>query len=180
MQVRLLLCTPYFVQIAAFCQGERRLRPTRTHYCRPALHRRPMPAVPTPRRTASPLWLSWLLGGQCHEIFCFMFFHESSSPKPLIITLRSFQIFLKFAEIFTSQGAPPVSTTLVANFQLVSTTPEVNLPLVPGGDVEQVMGTISDCFTSKQQIVNGKPNRVSRKDSRIPKPASSFPNRVNT
>ncbi len=26
------------------------------------------------------------LKGQCHEIFCFCFFHESGSPKPLIIT----------------------------------------------------------------------------------------------
>jgi hypothetical protein len=35
--------------------------------------------------------------------------------KPLIIALGSFQIFQKFAEIFASQGAPPVSTTLAAN-----------------------------------------------------------------
>jgi hypothetical protein len=38
------------------------------------------------------------LKGQCHEI-----------------TLGSFRIFQKFAEIFASQGAPPVSTTPVAN-----------------------------------------------------------------
>jgi hypothetical protein len=45
-----------------------------------------------------------------------VFFHESFSPKPLKITLGSFRIFLNFAEIFASQGAPPVSTTPVANF----------------------------------------------------------------
>ena len=46
------------------------------------------------------------LKGQCREIFCFMFFYKSSFPKPLKITLGSFRFFRKFAEIFTSQGAP--------------------------------------------------------------------------
>jgi hypothetical protein len=32
---------------------------------------------------------------QCHEIFCYGFFHESSSPKFLKITLGSFRIFSK-------------------------------------------------------------------------------------
>jgi hypothetical protein len=45
-----------------------------------------------------------------------VFFHESFSPQPLKITLGSFRIFLNFAELFASQGAPPVSTTPVANF----------------------------------------------------------------
>jgi hypothetical protein len=43
-------------------------------------------------------WQNRFLGslkGQCHEIFCFRFFHESPSPKPLIITLGSFRIFSK-------------------------------------------------------------------------------------
>ncbi len=35
------------------------------------------------------------LKGQCHEIFCFRFFQESHSPKPLIITIGSFRIFSK-------------------------------------------------------------------------------------
>jgi hypothetical protein len=38
------------------------------------------------------------LKGQCHEIFCFRFFHESSSPKPLKTTLGnlgSFRFFLQ-------------------------------------------------------------------------------------
>ena len=60
---------------------------------------------------------SFYLKGQCHEFFCFRFFHESSSPKPLKITLVHFKFFFqKFAKIFASQGAPPVSTTPVANF----------------------------------------------------------------
>ncbi len=36
-----------------------------------------------------------LVKGQCNEIFRFLIFHESSSPKPLKITLGSFRIFSK-------------------------------------------------------------------------------------
>jgi hypothetical protein len=60
------------------------------------------------------------LKGQCHEIFSFRFFHESSSSKPLKITLGTFQIFWrKFVHIFASQGAPPVST--IANLAASTT-----------------------------------------------------------
>ncbi len=52
----------------------------------------------------------------CHEIFC--------------ITLGPFQFFCKFAEIFASQVAPPVSTTPGAKLTPVSTTPAANLPPV--------------------------------------------------
>ncbi len=44
------------------------------------------------------------------------FFHESASPQAQTIPLGPFRIFQKFAEIFASQGALPVSTTTVANF----------------------------------------------------------------
>jgi hypothetical protein len=33
------------------------------------------------------------LKGQCHEIFCFWFFHELVSPEPQSIPLGPFQIF---------------------------------------------------------------------------------------
>ncbi len=36
--------------------------------------------------------------GQCHEIFASGFFHESSLPKPLKITLGSFHIFSKICK----------------------------------------------------------------------------------
>jgi hypothetical protein len=39
--------------------------------------------------------LKTMLKGTVSEIFCFRFFHESPSPKPLIITLESFRIFSK-------------------------------------------------------------------------------------
>ena len=41
-------------------------------------------------------------------------------PSPRVFHLDRFEYFRKFAEIFASQGAPPVSTTLVANLPLVS------------------------------------------------------------
>ncbi len=73
-----------------------------------------------------------VLKGQCHEIFASGFFRASSSPKPLIIALLSFQIFFqKLAEIFASPGATPVSMTPVANLPpipLVSLIPAANLP----------------------------------------------------
>jgi hypothetical protein len=48
--------------------------------------------------------------------------HESVSPQLRSIPLGQFQIFQKCAEIFASQGAPPVSTKLVANLPPISTT----------------------------------------------------------
>ena len=50
------------------------------------------------------------------SFFASGFFHESVSPQPQSIPFRPFRIFRKFAEIFASQGAPPVWTTPVANF----------------------------------------------------------------
>jgi hypothetical protein len=43
--------------------------------------------------TFSLLGVIEAIKGQCHEIFCFRFYHESSFPKPLKITLGSFHIF---------------------------------------------------------------------------------------
>ncbi len=62
--------------------------------------------------------------------FFFRFFLETSSPKPLKITLGSFKSFGKFADIFTSQGAAPVSVTPVENFSPVSATGVANFPPV--------------------------------------------------
>jgi hypothetical protein len=55
-------------------------------------------------------------GTESRDFLLQVFFHESPFPKPLKIMLGSFRIFRKFAEIFASQGAPPVSTTPVAIF----------------------------------------------------------------
>jgi hypothetical protein len=49
----------------------------------------------TSEESQSVVLLLHFLKGQCHEIFCFSFFHESVSPKPLIIPIGLFQIFFK-------------------------------------------------------------------------------------
>jgi hypothetical protein len=40
-------------------------------------------------------------------------------PSPRVFHLDRFEFFRKFAEIFASQGAPPVSTTPAANFSTI-------------------------------------------------------------
>ena len=81
------------------------------------------------------------LKGQCHEIFASGFFHESPSPKPLILTLGSSQIFSKIrGDIRNSRCTtgvndtggklPPVSTTPAANLPPVSTTPLANFATI--------------------------------------------------
>ncbi len=58
---------------------------------------------------------SFLLKGQCHEIFDLSFFHVSVSakPRPWVSPWVCFNFFQKFffflLEIFSAQGAPPVS-----------------------------------------------------------------------
>jgi hypothetical protein len=70
-----------------------------------------------------PVEINIFKGTVSERFFASGFFHESPSPKPLIITLGSFR---KFAEIFACQGAPPVSLTPVANLPPVSTTSAAN------------------------------------------------------
>jgi hypothetical protein len=53
------------------------------------------------------------------RFFASGFFHESVSPDPRVFRLDHFEFFRKFAKIFASQGAPPVSATLVANFYTI-------------------------------------------------------------
>jgi hypothetical protein len=49
-----------------------------------------------------------------------------NTPRPRVLHLDRFEFFRKFAEIYASQGAPPVSTTPVANLPPVSATPAAN------------------------------------------------------
>ncbi len=77
------------------------------------------------------------------RFFASSFFHRSPFPKPLIITLGSFQIFSKICgdilksrrttgvndtggKFATSGNLQPVVTTLAANLPPVSTTPAAN------------------------------------------------------
>jgi hypothetical protein len=64
------------------------------------------------------------LKGQCHEIFLLLvFFMNQFPPSPRVFHLDRFKFFQKFAEIFASQGAPPVSMTPAAKLPPVSMTP---------------------------------------------------------
>jgi hypothetical protein len=59
-----------------------------------------------------------------------VFFMIQFPPSPRVFHSDRFKFFRKFAEIFASQGAPPVSTTPVANLPPVSATPVANfLPI---------------------------------------------------
>ncbi len=48
-----------------------------------------------------------------------VFFMNQFPPSPRVFHLDRFEFFRKFAEIFASQGAQPVSTTPVANFSSI-------------------------------------------------------------
>ncbi len=56
----------------------------------------------------------YLKGTVSRDFLLLVFFHESVSPH-----LDRFEFFRKFAEIFASQGALPVSATPVANFSTI-------------------------------------------------------------
>ncbi len=48
-----------------------------------------------------------------------VFFMNQFPPSPRVLQLNRFEFFRKFAEIFASQDAPPVTTTPVANFSTI-------------------------------------------------------------
>ncbi len=62
--------------------------------------------------------------------FASSFFHESSSPKPLKITLGSFKFFLKICGNILKTRCTTGITTPAANLPPVSPTPMKNLPPV--------------------------------------------------
>jgi hypothetical protein len=71
-----------------------------------------------------------LKGTVSRDFLLLVFFMNQFPPSPRVLHLDRFEFFQKFAEIFASQGAPPVSTTPVANLPPVSTTPAAKLPPV--------------------------------------------------
>jgi hypothetical protein len=66
-------------------------------------------------------------GTVSRDFLLLLFFMNQFPPHPRVFHLDRFKFFRKLAEIFASQGAPPVSTTLVANLPPVSTTPAAKL-----------------------------------------------------
>ncbi len=79
-------------------------------------------------------------------------------PSPRVSHKDRFEFFRKFAEIFTSQGAPPVSKIPVVNLPPVSTTPAAKLPLVsttPAANLPPVSATPEANFaTSFASVVD--------------------------
>ena len=61
-----------------------------------------------------------LKGTVSRDFLLLVFFMNQFPPSPRVFHLDRFEFFRKFAEIFASQGAPPVSTTPVAIFPPVS------------------------------------------------------------
>ncbi len=67
-------------------------------------------------------------GTVSRDFLLLVFFMNQFPPSPRIFHLDLFEFFRKFAEIFASQGAPPLSMTLVANLPPVSATRVANFP----------------------------------------------------
>jgi hypothetical protein len=64
------------------------------------------------------------------DFLLLVFFMNQFPPSPRVFLFDRVEFFRKFAEIFASQGAPPVSMTPAAKLPPVSTTPVANLPPV--------------------------------------------------
>jgi len=75
-------------------------------------------------------WHKIIKGTVSRDFLLLVFFMNQFPPSSRVFHLDRFEFFRKFAEIFASQGAPPVSTTPVANLPPVSTTPAAKLPPV--------------------------------------------------
>ncbi len=103
------------------------------------------------------------------------FMNQFPPPHPRVFHLDRFKIFRKFAEIFASQGAPPVSTTPVANLPLVSATPAANFYTIfasvvdTGGKFATGVNDTGGKFAAGVNDAGGKLPRVSTT------PAANFP-----
>ncbi len=67
-----------------------------------------------------------------HQVFSLIIFPQANENNIRVIL----NFFEKFGEIFASQGAPLVSTTLVANLPRVSTTPAADFATGTAGVVD--------------------------------------------
>jgi hypothetical protein len=71
-------------------------------------------------------------GTVSRDFLLLVFFMNQFPPSSRVFHLDRFEFFRKIAEIFAfaSQGAPPVSTTPVANLPPVSATPVANFSTI--------------------------------------------------
>jgi hypothetical protein len=77
-----------------------------------------------------------LKGTVSRDFLLLVFFMNQFPPSPRVLRLDRYEFFQKFAEIFASQGAPPVSTTPVAKLLPVSATPVANFSTIFASDVD--------------------------------------------
>jgi hypothetical protein len=81
------------------------------------------------------------------RFFASGFFMNQFPPSLRVSHKDRFEYFRKFAEIFPSQGAPPVSMTPMAKLPLVSMTLAENLPAVsttPAADFATSFASVVD------------------------------------
>jgi hypothetical protein len=78
-------------------------------------------------------------------------------PSPIVFRLDRFEFFRKFLEIFSSQGAPPLSTTPVANFSTIFASVVDN-----GGKFATGVNDTSGKFANGVNDAGGKLPPVSR------------------
>jgi hypothetical protein len=75
-------------------------------------------------------------GTVSRDFLLLVFFMNQFPPSPRVFHIDRFEFFRKFAEIFASQGAPPVSTTPVANLPPASVTPVANFSTISASVVD--------------------------------------------
>jgi hypothetical protein len=78
------------------------------------------------------------------DFLLLVFFMNQFPPSPRVSHYYRFDFFRKFAEIFASQAAPPVSKTPVTNLSPVSTIPAATFHRYQRHRW-QTMGTVSGC-----------------------------------
>jgi hypothetical protein len=64
------------------------------------------------------------------DFLLLVFFMNLFPSSPRVFLLDRFKFCRKFADLFASQGAPPVSTTPAANLPPVSVTPVANISTI--------------------------------------------------
>ncbi len=91
--------------------------------------------------------MGWIKGTVSQDFLLLVFFMNQFPPRPRVLHLDHFKFFWKFAEIFASQCAPPVSTTLAEKLPPVSTTTVANLPPVsatPAANFNTIFASVVD------------------------------------
>ncbi len=96
-----------------------------------------------------------LKGTVSRDFLLLVFFMNQFPPSSRVFHLDRFKFFRKFAEIFASQGAPPVSTTPVAKLPPVPTTPVANLPPVSATPVANFSTIFASFFDTGGKFAAG-------------------------